>query len=98
MLFHDMMHKEIKIYVDDLVAKSREDESHVENLRKLFKRLRKFQLKLNPTKCTFGATSGKLLGFIVSRKGIEMDPTRLKPSKTYHHLALRKRFKVSLVD
>ena len=35
MLFHDMMHKEINIYVDDLVAKSREDESHVENLRKL---------------------------------------------------------------
>ena len=77
-LFHDMMHKEIKVYVDDLKAKSQEDESHVENLRKLFKRLRKFQLKLNPTKCTFGATSGKLLGFIVSRKGIEVDPEKIK--------------------
>ena len=41
-LFHDMMHKEIEVYVDDLIAKSREDENHVENLRKLFKRLRKF--------------------------------------------------------
>ena len=60
-LFHDMMHKEIEVYVDDLIAKSQKDESHVENLQKLFKRLRKFQLKLNPTKCTFGATSGKLL-------------------------------------
>ena len=77
-LFHDMMHKEIEVYVDDLIAKSREDESHVENLRKLFKRLRKFQLKLNPTKCTFGATSGKLLGFIVGRKGIEVDPDKIK--------------------
>ena len=37
-LFHDMLHKEIEVYVDDLIAKSREDESHVENLRKLFKR------------------------------------------------------------
>ena len=49
----------------DLIAKSQKDESHVANLQKLFKRLRKFQLKLNPAKCTFGATSRKLLGFIV---------------------------------
>ena len=77
-LFHDMMHKEIEVYVDDLIAKSREDESHVENLRKLFKRLRKFWLKLNPTKCTFGATFGKLLGFIVSGKGIEVDLHKIK--------------------
>ena len=77
-LFHDMMHKKIEVYVDDLIAKSREDESHVENLRKLFKRLRKFQLKLNPAKCTFGATSEKLLGFIVSRKRIEVDPDKIK--------------------
>ena len=60
-LFHDMMHKKIEVYVDDLIAKSQEDESHIENLQKLFKRLKKFQLKLNPAKCTFGATSRKLL-------------------------------------
>ena len=77
-LFHDMMHKEIEVYVDDLIAKSLKDENHIENLRKLFKRLRKFQLNLNPAKCTFGATSGKLLGFIVSRKGIEVDPDKIK--------------------
>ena len=41
-LFHDMMHKEIEVYVYDLIAKSQEDESYVENLQKLFKRLRKF--------------------------------------------------------
>ena len=48
-LFHDMMHKEIEVYVDDLIVKSQKDESHVENLQKLFKRLRKFQLKLQST-------------------------------------------------
>ena len=64
--------------MDDLIAKSQKDESHVENLQKLFKRLRKFQLKLNPAKCTFGATSEKLLGFIVSRKGIDVDPDKIK--------------------
>ena len=41
-LFHDMMHKEIEVYMDDLIAKSQKDESHVENLQKIFKRLRKF--------------------------------------------------------
>ena len=78
MLFHDMMHKEIEVYVDDLIAKSREDESYVENLQKIFERLRKFQLKLNLTKCPFGLIFGKLLGFIVSRKGIEVDPDKIK--------------------
>ncbi|XP_052484280.1 uncharacterized protein LOC105786759 [Gossypium raimondii] len=77
-LFHDMMHKEIEVYVDDMIAKSRTEEEHVQVLRKLFFRLRNFQLKLNPTKCTFGARSGKLLGFIVSGKGIEVDPDKVR--------------------
>jgi len=69
-LFHDMMHREIEVYVDDMIAKSKTEEEHLVNLRKLFKRLRKYRLRLNPTKCTFGVKSGKLLGFIVSQKGI----------------------------
>lgn len=76
--FYDMMHKEIEVYVDDMIAKSWDDEDHITNLEKLFKRLRKHQLKLNPTKCIFGATSGKLLGFIVSRNDIEVDPGKVK--------------------
>ncbi|KAA3482495.1 gag/pol polyprotein [Gossypium australe] len=76
--FHDMMHKEIEVYVDDMIAKSRTEKEHVEVLKKLFLRLRKFQLKLNPTKCTFGVRSGKLLGFVVSEKGIEVDSDKVK--------------------
>ena len=48
-LFHDMMHKEIEVYVDNMIAKSQDEDDHVVNLRKLFERLRKFQLKLNST-------------------------------------------------
>ena len=77
-LFHDMMHKEIEVYVDDLIAKSQENESHIKNLQKKFERMRKFQLKLNPAKCTFGATFGKLMGFIVSRIGIEVDLDKIQ--------------------
>ena len=77
-LFHDMMHKEIEVYVDDMIAKSHGEDDHVANLRKLLERLRKFQLKLNPAKCTFGATSRKLLGFVVSKRGIEIDPDKVR--------------------
>jgi len=77
-LFHDMMQKEIEFYMDDMIAKSRTKEEHLINLQKLFERLRKYQLRLNPAKCTFGVKSGKLLGFIISQKGIEVDPDKVK--------------------
>ena len=77
-LFHDMIHKEIKVYVDDMIGKSRTEEEHVTYLLKLFRRLRQYKLRLNPSKCTFDVRSGKLLGFIVSQKGIEVDPDKVK--------------------
>src|SRR3954466_15614736 len=77
-LFHDMMHKEIEVYVDDMIAKSSTEEEHIEYLLKLFQRLRKYQLRLNPNKCTFGVRSGKLLGFIVSQRGIKVDLDKVR--------------------
>uniref|UniRef100_A0A2N9IFJ7 Reverse transcriptase domain-containing protein n=1 Tax=Fagus sylvatica TaxID=28930 RepID=A0A2N9IFJ7_FAGSY len=76
-LFHDMIHHEIEVYVDDMIAKSRTAQDHLTaNCSKLFQRLKKYQLRLNPNKCAFGVTSGKLLGFIVSGRGIEIDPAK----------------------
>ncbi|PKI69650.1 hypothetical protein CRG98_009921 [Punica granatum] len=77
-LFHDMIHKEIEVYVDDMIAKSKEGEDHLVNLKRLFDRLREYKLRLNPAKCTFGAKSEKLLGFVVSECGIEVDPDKVK--------------------
>ena len=77
-LFHDMINKEIEVYVDDVIIKSKESLNHLEDLRKFFARLRKYNLKLNPAKCVFGVPAGKLLGFIVSRRGIELDPSKIK--------------------
>jgi hypothetical protein len=73
-LFHDMMQKEIKVYVDNMIAKSRERENHVQILKELFERLRKYKLRLNHARCSFGVKSRKLLGFMMSEKGIEVDP------------------------
>ena len=52
-LFHDMMHKEIKVYVDDVIAKSCTPRDHLVDLRKLIKCLIKYKLRLNPNKCVF---------------------------------------------
>ncbi|XP_070017302.1 uncharacterized protein [Nicotiana sylvestris] len=68
-IFHDMIHKEIDVYVDEVIIKSKKATDHIEDLRKFFNRLRRYNLKLNPAKCSFGVPAGKLLGFIVSFAG-----------------------------
>ncbi|XP_070002247.1 uncharacterized protein [Nicotiana sylvestris] len=77
-IFHDMMHKEIEVYVDDVIIKSKTQADHVCDLKKFFERLQRYDLKLNLAKCAFGVPSGKLLDFIVSRRGIELDPSKIK--------------------
>jgi hypothetical protein len=61
-----------------MIAKSRTPEDHLVNLLKLFQCLGKYRLRLNPNKSVFSITSGKLLGFIVSERGIEIDPTKVQ--------------------
>ncbi|RVW20840.1 Transposon Ty3-G Gag-Pol polyprotein [Vitis vinifera] len=67
-LFHDMMHRDVEVYVDDMIVKSRGRADHLDALERFFERIRKFRLRLNPKKCTFGVTSGKLLGHMVSER------------------------------
>ena len=69
-IFDDMLHKNVECYVDDLVVKSRKSKDHLQDLCRVFDRLRMYQLKMNPLKCAFGVTSGKFLGFIVQHRGI----------------------------
>ena len=77
-LFHDIMHKEIDVYVDNMIAKSHTPRDHLIVLRKLFKCLVKYRLRLNPNKCVFRASSRNLLGFIVNQRGIEVDLAKVQ--------------------
>lgn len=77
-IFHDIIDIIMEYYVDDLLGKSKTREDHPKILRQIFEQLEQYTLSLNPKKCVFGVTSGKLLGFIVSRRGIELDPTKVK--------------------
>nr|XP_011465143.1 PREDICTED: uncharacterized protein LOC101299390 [Fragaria vesca subsp. vesca] len=76
-IFADMLHNTVECYVDDLVVKTRKRQHHLADLRRVFERLRKYQLKMNPLKCAFGVMSGKFLGFVVRYRGIEVDPTKI---------------------
>ena len=77
-LLHDMMHNEGEVYVNDMIVKSKEGEGHIVNLRKFFERIKEYRLRLNLQKCTFGVTTGKFLGFLVSDRGIKFDPSKIK--------------------
>ena len=91
-MFHDMMHREIEDYVDDIVVKSKTREDHFGILKKVFERCQLYKVKMNPLKCAFRVSAGKFLGFLVHQHGIDVDPARvsaiatMKPPITHKEL------------
>ena len=77
-LLHELIYKEVEVYVDDMIVKSKDREGHILALLKFFERIQFYKLWLNPKKCTFGVTVENLLGFMVSQRGIEVDPNKIK--------------------
>uniref|UniRef100_A0A2N9FZ87 Uncharacterized protein n=1 Tax=Fagus sylvatica TaxID=28930 RepID=A0A2N9FZ87_FAGSY len=77
-LLHDMIHKEVEVYMEYMIVKSVTKGEHITNLRKFFERIKKYKLRLNLNKCTFRVTAGRLLGHMVSSRGIEVDPIKIK--------------------
>ncbi|XP_058192102.1 uncharacterized protein LOC131309494 [Rhododendron vialii] len=73
-----MIHKQVEVYVDDMIVKAKEREGHLPALRKFSERIRKYKICLNPAKCTFGVTAGKMLGFMITTRGIEVDSSKIK--------------------
>ncbi|KAG9450353.1 hypothetical protein H6P81_010318 [Aristolochia fimbriata] len=76
-IFDHFLHKFVECYVDDVVVKTKSRGDHLRDLRAVFERLRRHQLKMNPLKCAFGVSSGKFLGFVVRHRGIEIDQTKI---------------------
>ena len=65
-MFAQQIGRNVQIYVDDMLVKSRRDDDHLKDLNETFDTLRSYNMKLNPGKCTFGVTARKFLGFMVS--------------------------------
>ena len=76
--FEPQLHRNIEAYMDDIVVKTKDNATLVQDLEETFSNLRKINLKLNPKKCVFGVPSSKLLGFFVSHQGIEANPEKIK--------------------
>ena len=76
--FELQLHRNMEAYMDDIVIKTKDRPTLVQDLEQTFANLRKINLKLNPEKCVFGVPSGKLLGFFVSQRGIEANPDKIK--------------------
>ena len=68
----------MEVYVDDMLIKSKEEFTHLDDLQETFTTLRWYKMKLNPSKCAFGVASGKFLGFMVSEKGIEANLEKVR--------------------
>ena len=66
------------MYVDDMLVKSKEEDTNLDDLKETFVTLRQYQMRLNPRKCTFGVSSEKFLGFMVSQQGIEANPEKIQ--------------------
>jgi hypothetical protein len=76
--FYDEKCKFIVIYLDDITVFSDYDDQHIKHLRRVFQKCRKFGISLNPNKSNFGMKEGKLLGHIISKEGINIDPSRVE--------------------
>ena len=76
--FANQIGRNVQVYVDDMLVKSRREEDHLKDFEETFNTLRSYNMKLNPSKCVFGVTTGKFLGFIVSQRGIEANPDKIR--------------------
>lgn len=77
-MFSRQIGRNMEVYVDDMLVKSKEAKTHLEDPQKTFDTLRRYRMKLNLAKFVFRFLSGKFLGFMVSQRGIEADPEKVR--------------------
>ena len=77
-MFRPQIGRNVEVYVDDMLVKSQNEEIHLDDLQETFDTLWQYNIKLNPSKCAFGVSSGKFLGFMVSHRGIKANPDKIQ--------------------
>ena len=73
-MFRDKIGSTVEVYIDDMVVKSQEDQRHMDNLFEVFEILRQYRLCLNADKCVFGVGVGKFLRYMITYRGIKVNP------------------------
>lgn len=74
----------MEAYIDDMVVRSKQVSKHLSDLGSVFSMLRKQKLSLNTSKCSFGVSSGKFLGYMISHRWIEVNPDQIKATNDLH--------------
>ena len=77
-MFNKQIGRNMEVYVDDMLVKSKKELAHLDDLRETFATLKQYHMKLNPSKCVFRVVLGKFLGFMVSQKGIKTNPEKVQ--------------------
>ena len=77
-MFRPQIGWNVEVYVNDMLVKSLDEEKHLDGLQETFDTLRRYNMKLNPSKCAFGVSSGKFLGFMVSHRGIKVNLDKIQ--------------------
>ncbi|GFS34945.1 hypothetical protein Acr_00g0036910 [Actinidia rufa] len=77
-MFKEQIGKTMEVYIDDMLVKSLRSSDHIAHLEETFSILRRHRMMLNPSKCIFGVSSGKFLGFLVTKQGIEVNPDQIQ--------------------
>ena len=77
-MFQKQIGASMEVYIDDMLVKSVKAELHITYLAEAFQVLKSYNMKLNPSKCAFGVSAGKFLGFIVNNRGVEANPDKIK--------------------
>ena len=77
-IFRPLVGRTVEVYINDIVVKNKTREDHTHHLQEVFHLLRRYDMKLNPSKCAFGVSAGKFLGFMVTQRGIEVNPDQIK--------------------
>jgi hypothetical protein len=75
--FKEQIGRNLDVYINDIIVKTRHGDSLILDLEETFTNLRHFNITLNPKKCTFGIPQGKLLGYIITKRGIEANPDKI---------------------
>ena len=81
-MFKEQIGKTMEVYIDDMLVKSFRSSDHIAHLEEAFNILRRHRMMLNPSKCIFGVSSGKFLGFLVTKYGIEVNPDQIQALTT----------------
>jgi hypothetical protein len=78
LVFSEQIGKILEVYIDNIIVKSQDGGDPIADLNEVFRQLRRYDLRLNPDKCTFGIESGKFLGFLLTNRGIEANPNKMQ--------------------